>query len=753
MSALGILLRRHRLDTRLTQEELADRAGVSARTISDIERGIRSRAYTDTADRLSVALALDETDAATFMEASRGRSSIDDSALAPSRVPRPLTPLLGRERELAELVSALGTGGSRLVTVTGLGGVGKTRLALAAAAELEPFYDRRVHAVFIAANQDPALLMGSLARAIGLSERATPNALAASMMGRPTLVLLDTFEHVLAAAPGLEAVLSAAPDLRVLATSRERLRIAGEQEVALVPLAVPDPSDPRWSETPAAALFLERARAVRPDLEVDPDVVIDICRRVSGVPLALELAAARVRHLPLASLRDRLRTGIGDLADLGPDAEDRHRSMEQTLAWSTGSLTDDEARVLRVGALFPGGWRLDAVRSVCGDDVDAIEAVSGLVDKSLVFLDPSSAAVPRWRMLDVVREYVLGSASSTDPGDVRAFTEFHLGLLAEVEKNVGREREWFELLSAEVANVRMALTWASEESDAETLLRLAGGMWQFWQARGDLAEGRQWLATGLSLDPPATDATRMTALWGAGWLAYHQADDGAAEEAAAKLEELARRHGDDGARRNAITISGMVAISRDDATEAIALLEEALHLARDLGSDWILATSLLNLGMGHLAAGDTRRARAAIGEALPAYAEIGDERFHARCLGYLGMASLVEDDPDRARGLFGQSLAAFRELGEPAGMAEGMVGMAAVDAATGHLDRAATLAGVGERLRESYAGRELPLDRRTNARYLASAEERLGAEAWAEAWARGRELTITEAMDLALGSS
>jgi hypothetical protein len=245
----------------------------------------------------------------------------------------------------------------------------------------------------------------------------------------------------------------------------------------------------------------------------------------------------------------------------------------------------------------------------------------------------------------------------------------------------------------------------------------------------------------------------MTAWWGAGWLAYHQADDGAAGEAAAELEELARRHGDDGARRNAITISAMVAISRDDATEAIALLDEALHLARDLGSDWILATSLLNLGMGHLAAGDTRRARVVIGEALPAYAEIGDERFHARCLGYLGMASLVEDDPDRARGLFGQSLAAFRELGEPAGMAEGLVGMAAVDAATGHLDRAATLAGVGERLRESYAGRELPLDHRTNARYLESAEERLGADAWAEAWARGRELTITEAMDLALGSS
>ena len=361
--------------------------------------------------------------------------------------------------------------------------------------------------------------------------------------------------------------------------------------------------------------------------------------------------------------------------------------------------------------------------------------------------------MPRWRMLDVVREFVSGSGSRDARTGLRtAFQAFYLDLLDEAEKSVGREDEWFELLTVEEANVRTALTWASEAGDAEALLRLSGGMWRFWQARGGLAEGRQWLHTGLHLDPPASDATRMTALWGAGWLAYHQADDPAAEEAAVELEALAGRHADEAARRNAVTLRGMVAIAREDAERAIVLLEEALRIARSLGPGWILATSLLNLGMGHLAAGNTGRARAVIGEALTAYEQLGDERFHARCLGYLGFASLVEEDPERARALFDQSLTAFRQFAEPGGMAEGLMGLAAIDAATGHMTRAARLAGASERLRESYSGRELPLDRRTAGHYLASAEARLGAEAWAAAWAEGRNMRVSEAVDLALSS-
>jgi predicted ATPase/transcriptional regulator with XRE-family HTH domain len=756
MSALGFLLRRHREDAGLTQEELAARSGLSARTVSDIERGVRSRVYADTADRLSVALALTGSERSTFLETARGRKPAGGTASVHSVVPRPLTPLLGRERELGDVLSALGARGSRLVTITGIGGVGKTRLGLAAAAELERHFDGRVHLVTIAPNQEAGLLLGVLARAVGAPERASPEEIAVRLC-HPTLLVLDTFEHVLPAASIVESMLAAAPQLRVLATSRERLNIPGEQVLSLLPLRLPHPSDPNWSEAPAAALFIGRAQALRPDLNMPRDLVIEICERVSGVPLALELVAARVRHLPLAALRDRLRTGIADLTDSRSTRAGRHRSVAETLAWSTRSLTSEETLVLRVCAVFPGGWRLDAAQSLCGDDVDVVRAVSGLVDQSLVYLDESSsepASVPRWRMLDVVREFIRGPAPHhIDAGMRAAFAAFFVGLLAEVDKHVGREREWFNVLSAEAANVRAALAWAAEDRDAETLLRLANSMWQFWQTRGELVEGRRWLITGLSLRPAATPQTRMTALWAAGWLAYHQADDAAAEAAAAELEQLARTDGDARARRNATTLRGMVAISQGDAVEAVALLAEALRIATGLESGWILATSRLNLGLGHLSAGDSETARGVLGEALAAYEEIGDERFHARCLGYLGLASLLDEDPYRARALFVQSLQVFRRLGEPGGIAESLAGIAAADATIGQPNRAAVLAGAAEQLRDSYAGRELPLDRRTNGQYLARAERLLGAEAWATAWVRGRDMRVEDAIDLALAPS
>ena len=272
---------------------------------------------------------------------------------------------------------------------------------------------------------------------------------------------------------------------------------------------------------------------------------------------------------------------------------------------------------------------------------------------------------------------VPGRASS--PGFVRPSCSSTSRLLAELRVRWA-ERSGSAILAAEDANLKTALTWAAEDRDAETLLRLCGGLWQFWQTRGELTEGRRWLETGLSLRPSASEATTMTALWGLGWLAYHQADEAAAEDAAVRLADLAERHQDDRARRNALTLRGMVAISRDQGAEAVNLLEDALSLAAHGGERWLLATSQLNLGLAHLCVGDTDRARAAIGEALRAYEEIGDQRFHARCLGYLGHAALIDRDTDRAGALLRNSLTAFRHLAEPGGTAEGLVGLAAVHA-------------------------------------------------------------------------
>lgn len=480
-------------------------------------------------------------------------------------------------------------------------------------------------------------------------------------------------------------------------------------------------------------------------------LVTDICRRLSGLPLALELAAARLRHLPLGALRSRLETGLDDLVDTQP--LDGRRSMEETLNWSISSLPGDEVAVLTRCAVFPDGWRLDAAQALCGPELDVVTATSGLVDKGLVFLDAraaSAAEVPRWLMWDVVREFVLDPRVASD---VRApYQRFFLQLMQTTAANVGREEDWFLLLLREQANVRAALTWAEEDHDAETLLRLANGMWLFWQANGDLSEGRHWFAAGLSLDPSAPEDVGMTALWGDAWLAYHQGDDQAADACAVRLRALALRHRDAAGQRNAATLQGMLAISRDEPARAIGFLEQALGLARDLDEPWILATSLLNLGLGRLSAGDTDRARTALGEALGRYDGMGDERFHARCLGYLGLTCLMEEDHARAGSLFRQSLRAFHRLGEPAGIAEGLVGIAAVDAADGHPARGATIAGAAERLRERFAGRELPLERRTTARYLDTAHAQIGAEAWAAAWQHGRDLSVDQSVHLALRS-
>jgi predicted ATPase/transcriptional regulator with XRE-family HTH domain len=720
VSEFATSLRRLRERRRLTQEELAERAGVSARTISDVERGLRSRVYADTAARLAAALALEGQERDGFVDLARGRAS-PDPALG---VPHPLTPLIGRDQELARVVTALQPEtGARLVTITGLGGSGKTRLAVAGAQQLTPAYEGRVRFAPLAGLQVPELLADSLARMFG----TIPAGLAAAVADRPTLVVLDGFEDVLAAAPVLAQLLQDAPNLRALVTSRVPLRLAGEREVPLGPL--PDEH--------AARLFLDRARDLVPDLAEDAGSVAEICALTSGLPLPIELAAAHVRYLPVALLRDQLRSGLSDVS----------RVVEDAVGWSVASLSGPEREVLAGTAMFVAGCSLDALRAVCPGP-DALNALGALVDKNLVALHRSDDP-PRWRMLDVVREAV----TREQPVDLqrrKAYTRFYLELLREVSEHVGHEEAWYRLLAAEEPNVRTALGWAETDADAETLLALATGMWLYWQARGGLDEGRRWLSRGLDMQPAAAQSLRLKALWGLAWLAYHQGEDDEAASAGAELAQLAEQCGDGLSRRNALTIAGMIAIARDRADDAASLLTQALELARDLGQPWILATSLLNLALGRLAAGRAAAARSLLGEALQRYEAIGDRRFHARCLGYLGLAALLDDDPERARALFRQSLTAFRDLAEPAGMAEGLAGLAAVAAAAGQPSAAATLGGAADRLRQTVAARELPLERRIAAQYLGAAADQLGRCAWDEAWRRGAALPTGAAIAQAL---
>ena len=723
MSDFAAALRQSRERARLTQEELAERAGVSARTISDVERGLRFRVYADTASRLATALDLDGPEGDEFVALARGRPAREPAG--GGGLPHPLTPLIGRQPELARITNELRPdAGVRLVTVTGLGGCGKTRLAIAAAHEVSVAYAGRVWFVPLAPLQRPEWLVDAIARVFG----TVPSRIGATVADRPTLILLDAVEHVLPAAHLLAQLLQETAGLRALVTSRVPLRIAGEREVQLGPLPVEH----------AAQLFLDRAHDLVPELPDDPTAVAEICALTSGLPLPLELAAAHVRYLPIDLLRDRLRSGL-------PDVD---RVVEDAVEWSAASLSDEERRVLSGAAMFVAGCSLDALQAVCRG-TDVVEALGALADKSLVVLHRAAEA-PRWQMLDVVREAAAGP-SAADPDDRTAYTRYYVRLLTDVGRHVGHEQSWYQTLAAEEPNIRTALVWAEDDEDADTLLVLATGMWLFWQARGALGEGRKWLARGLELGPTAAPSLRLKALWGLAWLAYHQGDDRAAATAGDELAGLAEEHGDDLARRNALTVTGMLAIARDRPGDAVAFLAEALDLARELDQPWIQATSLLNLALGQLSAGSVAPARALLGEALQRYETIGDRRFHARCVGYLGLAALLDADAERARALFRQSLLAFRELGEPAGIAEGLAGLAAVAAATGQPTEAAVLGSAADRLRHTVAARELPLERRIAARYLGAAQDRLGRAAWDEAWQHGQLITAEDAVARALG--
>lgn len=344
---------------------------------------------------------------------------------------------------------------------------------------------------------------------------------------------------------------------------------------------------------------------------------------------------------------------------------------------------------------------------------------------------------------------VPGAARELDAAFRRRFVAWHLGRVTDLAAQVGSEENWYAVLDADQANLSVALRWAEEAGDTESLLVLATGLWQYWLARGELRTGRGWLERGLAAEPTASASTRARALWGLAWLAHQQGDDEAATAAARELDRLADSTGDAVARRNAATVTGMVALAADRTDVALRELERALYLARGLDHEWLLATSLLNLGIAAIAAGDIDRATVVVGEALKEYDALGDSRFRARCLGYLGLAALVRGDAVRGRALFLQSLRAFEALGEPSGTAEALTGLATAAAMLGAEVRAAELAGAAERLREPFGLRALPVERRITDGWLEVARRRLPPDLWSDAWTRGRALCLADAIGLA----
>ena len=729
----------------------------------------------------------------------------------PTNLPVQATSFVGREREQAVAIALLRQ--APLLTLTGSGGCGKTRLALQTAADLLEDYPDGAWLVELAAIVDPALVPQAVATALRVREepeRPLAATLLEALRSKRLLLLLDNCEHLLAACADLAATLLArCPYLQVLATSRERLGIRGEVVYRVPSLSLPGPvpclSVAELAACEAVQLFVERARAARPAFALDAgnaDAVARICARLDGIPLALELAASRVGSLLPETIAARLEECLGLLTGGPRDVLPRHRTLRAALDWGWDLLGEQEQMLLRRLAVFAGGWTLGATVAVCcGEGVTdwaVPDLLADLVGKSLLALDEGGARA-RYSMLETVREYVTErlAVSEREAAVVRdRHLHWCLALAGEAEPRLAGSEQvaWLDRLEAEHDNMRAALSWSVRDGGDDSVLglRLAGALWRFWHARGYMSEGRRWLDAVLAACGGGPAACRARVLTGAGVLAGQQGDHAPAvtlfEEALALWRELGDRQGITLALHN----MGVVFRMEGDYVRAAALFEEVLALRRVMEDRQGIGLALNNLGLVAYRLGDSQRAASLHEEALRLQRELGDTRRIAGSLGNLGNVAHQAGDPERAVTLHEEALVSQRALGDSIGIATSLINLAAAVFDTTDYTRAAILLREAFLLGRDLGARDLlsegleiaswlaAVERPRTAAQLGGASEALcatlglslprwyriaheravltmraalGEEAHAVAWAEGQALALEEAVDLALAKS
>jgi predicted ATPase len=643
-----------------------------------------------------------------------------------TNLPIPATPFLGREREIDQIAALLLRPDVRLVTLTGPGGSGKTRLALQAAAAAADHYDRGVWWVPLASIGDPALVESTASQALG-----SKDALSAAVGDKRLLLLLDNFEHLLDAAEGVGQAIASCPRLTVFVTSREPLHLDGEWEVAVDPLR----------EREAVELFVQRAAAVRSDFAANGEVA-EICRQLDCLPLAIELAAARVKVLTLPALLERLEQRLPVLAGGSRSAPERQRTLRATIAWSHDLLMPAEQDLFARLALFAGGCTLEAAEEICGADLDGI---ASLVDKSLI-----RRSGARYWMLETIREFAADRLEELE--DVAELRDRHaawyvaLGERARPELQARRGREWHDRLDAEHANLRAALEHLLASQDTESVLRLTGAVWMFWATRGHWTEGRRFLAAALALNGDVNPELLIDAYWGAAILAIWQGDVDEGEQWAMDLLELSRK--EDLLRAEAVAVHTL-AMAAPDGDRARTLYEESLVLARRADDGWLVSAALNNLGGLYLREGDYERAIELFEESLAIGEARGDLDRRARGLTHLGKAVRGLGDLAGARAYFLSGLAAAGEIGLIDIELDAVWGLASLEAVAGDDVVAARLVGwVNEqiaRLGATGGADDVVLEE--------SLQDRLGPKRFSAELAAGAGLTREEAIDLAVRPS
>jgi predicted ATPase/DNA-binding XRE family transcriptional regulator len=762
--SFGHWMRHRRRELDLTQDALAGQVGCARITIRKLEDG-QLRPSKELARLILERLGISPEEREHFVRYAREEflpPSLSGHT-PPHNIPSPISGFVGREREVAivkKLVRA-----SRLVTVSGAGGMGKTRFGMVVARELLGSFKDGVWWVELAALGDPALVIDALARVLRVTEIPTQplaETLVHSLRPKQLLLVLDNCEHLTeACALAAEKILTACANVRILTTSREALGITGEEVYRMPTLSFPDALAPVLSETlmqyEAIQLFTQRATAVNQHFSLTNQnalEVLQICRRLDGMPLAIELAAARVKTLSPRQIVERLDDRFTLLSDPTLTAPSRHQTLRAALDWSHGLLVDAERLLFRQLAVFAGGFTLDMLAAVTrlNSNQLVLDVLSRLVDKSLVVVEYDDST--RYRLLETIRQYALEKLQAF--GEVETLRDQHLDCFLSFAQATephlfdSGQKDWMKRLELEHDNLRGALTWAFESGQVTAGLRLAGALARFWLQEGHLREGRQWLNRLLMEgdSSPATD--RAKALYWASAMSRTMGDTIRAKDLAESSYRLYRELGDKRGVGLALTERGAVSHYEGNREQALECLNEGLQILVSTGEAWAIANSHLWLGDTWFRAGDIACAASHWDESLHLARKLGDLSLLAWSLGGLADVARQRGDYERAIEMLTEALVLYRGLGNKVDLPFTLEALGLVAAARGQSHRAARLWGAAIAWREAIS-QSVPSSYQADyAPYIAQVRGQLGDEAYSATWSEGYRMLPDQAIDYAL---